>query len=96
MEGNPKLEMDEIMLRFPHLMEQVLQKLDDKGLLKSREAARSLQEFIDAQQYPWLRIVNIPTILRSGSCHFDRAQITNLLSNFEYLLLLCFLTMAAF
>ena len=62
MKGNPNLEMDNIMLRFPHLMEQVLQKLDDKGLLKSREVARSLQEFIDKLQYPWLRIVNIPTI----------------------------------
>ena len=54
------------MLRFPHLIDQVLQKLDDKGLLKSREAARLWQEFIDAQQYPWLRIVNIPTILNLG------------------------------
>ena len=62
-ERKPKIKMDELMLRFPHLMEQVLQKLDDKGLLKSREVARSWQEFIDMQQYPWLRIVNIPTIL---------------------------------
>ena len=62
---NLKLEMNNFVLRFPHLIEQILQKLDNKGLAKSREIARSWQDFIDRKRYSWLRIVNIPTILRT-------------------------------
>ena len=51
------------MLRFPHLPEQILQKLDNESLFKSREVARSWQNLIDKRNYPWLRIVSIPTIL---------------------------------
>ena len=36
----PELEMKNVILKFPHLMEQIIQKLDDKSLVKSREAAR--------------------------------------------------------
>jgi hypothetical protein len=39
--------MDETMKRFPHLMEQIIQKLDDKGLVKSREMSRRLKELVD-------------------------------------------------
>ena len=57
-----KLEMKALMIRFPHLMEQILQKLDNKSLVKSREVAKIWQEFIDETKYPWVRIVKIPTI----------------------------------
>ena len=57
-----KLEMKALMIRFPHLMEQILQKLDNKSLIKSREVAKIWQEFIDKTKYPWVRIVKIPTI----------------------------------
>ena len=44
------------------------------GLLKSRVATRSWQEFIDEGNYPWLRIVNIPRILKySISTYLCRA-----------------------
>ena len=56
--------MDETMQRFPHLIEQIIQKLDDKGLVKSREVSRRLQELVDTKEYPWLRIVKIPTRLK--------------------------------
>ena len=56
--------MDETMKRFPHLMEQIIQKLDDEGLVKSREVSRRLQELVDTKEYPWLRIVKIPTRLK--------------------------------
>ena len=52
------------MLRFPHLSEQIFQKLDDKSLFKCREVQRSWQDIIDNRNYPWLRIVNIPTKLK--------------------------------
>ena len=56
--------MDETMQRFPHLIEQIIQKLDDKGLVKSREVSRRLQELVDTKEYPWLRIVKIPTRMK--------------------------------
>ena len=66
-------EMNEIILRFPHLMEQILQKLDNEGFAKSREVARSLQTFIDTKMYSWLRIVKIPTILNSRNTYLHLA-----------------------
>ena len=66
-------EINEIILRFPHLMEQILQKLDNKGLAKSREVARSLQTFIDTKMYLWLRIVKIPTTLNKGNTYLHIA-----------------------
>ena len=59
-----KLQMKDLLLRFPHLMEQILQKLDNKSLVKSREVTKIWQEFIDETKYPWVRIVKIPTILK--------------------------------
>ena len=52
--------MNELIVRFPHLMKQIIQKMDNKGLTKSRVVARTWQEFIDEGNYPWLRIVKIP------------------------------------
>ena len=66
-------DINEIMLRFPHMMEQLLQKLDYKGLAKSREVSRTWQKFIDRKMYLWLRIVNIPTILSNGNTYLHLA-----------------------
>ena len=64
------------MLRFPHLPEQIFQKLDDESLFKCREVQRSWQNIIDGRNYPWLRIVNIPTKLNGRiSCQFDVVKI---------------------
>ena len=68
-----RFEINKIILRFPHLMEQILQKLDNEGLAKSREVARSLQIFIDAKMYSWLHIVKIPTILNEGNTYLHFA-----------------------
>ena len=59
------------MLRFPHLAEQIFQKLDNEGLAKSREVEQVWQTFIDQRDYSWLRIVNIPNVLPKGNtfCH---------------------------
>ena len=62
------------MLRFPHLPEQIFQKLDNESLFKCREVQRSWQNIIDGRNYPWLRIVNIPTKLngrfKNTSCTY--------------------------
>ena len=55
--------MNEFILRFPHLMKQIIHKMDNRGLSKSRVVARTWKEFIDEGNYPWLRIVKIPTII---------------------------------
>lgn len=54
-------------------MEQILQKLDNEGLAKSREVTRLLQTFIDTKIYPWLRIVKIPTVLNEGNTYLHLA-----------------------
>ena len=65
------------MSRFPHLAEQILQKLDNEGVAKSREVQQVWQTFIDERDYPWLRIVNIPTVLPNTYLHLaaEKGQI---------------------
>ena len=65
--------MNDLIPRFSHLMEQILQKLDDEGLAKSREVARSWQNVIDVKNYPWLCIVKIPTLLNEGNTYLHLA-----------------------
>ena len=56
--------MEVLIIRFPHLAEQLVQKLDNKTLVKIREVRISWKNFIDERNYTWLRTVNIPTILQ--------------------------------
>ena len=65
--------MNELIVRFPHLMRQLFHKMDNKGLAKIREVARTWQKFIDEGSYSWLRIVNIPTILENVHTYLDLA-----------------------
>ena len=67
------MKMHDLMLKFPHLPEQIFQKLNNESLLKCREVAKSWQNIIDGRNYPWLRIVNIPTILKKGSKYLHLA-----------------------
>ena len=80
------LEMDKIMSRFPHLMEEIFHKLDDKGLVKYREVSRRLQEFVDKKEYPWLRIVKIPTRLEKGDSYLHLAAENCQFGTFEWIL----------
>ena len=78
--------MNIIMLRFPHLAEQILQKLDNKGLAKSREVDCFWEKFIDERDYPWLRIVNIPTVLAKGNIYLHLAAEHGRIDPFKMLL----------
>ena len=71
------------MLRFPHVLEQVFQKLDDRSLFKCREVARSWQNIIDGRNYPWLRVVNIPTILKKKDRYLHLAAETGQFEAFK-------------
>ena len=61
------------MLKFPHLQEQIFQKLNDESLFKSRDVGRSWKYLINERNYPWLRVVNIPTILQENNTYLHLA-----------------------
>ena len=65
--------MEEMILRFSHLAEKIFQNLNDEGLAKCRESGSLWQTFIDERNYPWVRIVNIPTILQNGRTYLHLA-----------------------
>ena len=78
--------MEEIILRFPHLAEKIFQKLTNEGLARSREVERLWQKFIDEKNYPWLRIVNIPTILQDRNSYMHLAAQNGQTDMFEMIL----------
>ena len=61
------MKMDTLMLKFPYLSEQIFEKLNNESLFKSREVARSWQNLINGRNYPWLFIVNIPTLQKRNA-----------------------------
>ena len=75
--------MDALKLRFPHLSEQIFQKLDNESLFKSREVARSWVNLIDGRNYSWLRIVNSPTILDKRNTYLHLAAETGQFEAFK-------------
>jgi hypothetical protein len=72
------------MLKFPHLPEQIFQKVDNSSLFKCREVARLWQNIIDERNYPWLRIVNIPkTIFKKRHKYLHLAAETGQIQAFK-------------
>ena len=77
------MEIQDLMLRCPHLPERIFQKLEYKSLFKCREVARSWQNIIDRRNYPWLGIVNIPTILKERNSYLHLAAETGQIEAFK-------------
>ena len=77
--------MEQIILRFPHVLEIIFEKLDNKSLACCREVAKSWQKFIDERRYAWIRIVKIPTILQRGKTYLHLAAETGQTEIFELL-----------
>ena len=75
-----------VLHRFPHLAEKILQKVDNQGLAKSREVDQVWQIFIDERDYPWLCIVNIPTVLAKGKMYLHLAAEHGQIEAFEMVL----------
>ena len=75
--------MQDLMLKFPHLPEKILQKLDSESLFKCREVSRPWQNIIDGRNYPWLRTVNIPTILKERNSYLHLASATGQIEAFK-------------
>ena len=78
--------MRDLILRFPHVAEQIFQQLDNKSLAKCRNVERLWQKFIDERNYPWLRIVNIPTILHYRNTYMHLAAQCSQTDMFEIIL----------
>ena len=63
------MKIQELILRFP----QIFQKLNNESLSKCREVTTSWKNFIGGRNYPWLRMVNIPTMLKKGNIYLHLA-----------------------
>ena len=57
--------MENLVLRFPHIGLQIFEQLDDDSLTNCGKVSKSLQKFIDDHHLVWIRIVKIPTLLRT-------------------------------
>ena len=77
------VKLQDLMHRFPHLPEKIFQKLDSKNLFKSREVERTWKNTIDGRDYAWLRIVNIPTILKKRNSYLHLAAETGQIEAFK-------------
>ena len=47
--------LDEMMLRFPHLVQDVFEELDNKSLTNCRNVSRACCDFIDNEKFYWVR-----------------------------------------
>ena len=77
------MKMDNLILKCPHLPEQIFQKLDNSSLFKCREVLKSWKTLIDGKNYPWLRVVNIPTILKKKDRYLHLAAETGQFEAFK-------------
>ena len=77
------MKMDDLILKCPHLPEQIFQKLDNSSLFKCREVLKSWKNLIDGKNYPWLRVVNIPTILKKKDRYLHLAAETGQIEAFK-------------
>ena len=79
----PSKNMQDLVLKFPHLPKQIFQKLDNENLFKCREVSKSWQDIIDERKYPWLRIVTIPTIFNEGITYLHLAAAVGQIEAFK-------------
>ena len=49
--------MEEVILRFPHLGQQIFESLNDASLQRNKRVKRSWCYFIDNQKTSWIRII---------------------------------------
>ena len=83
------------------MAQEIFEKLDNKSLTKCREVSKLWKDFIDERNYPWIRIVKIPTIQTgSGNTFLHLSAKTGQIEMFETLFselelvktICCFLT----
>ena len=57
--------MEEVILRFPHLSENIFSSLDNKSLADCKEVSKSWYFYLDGQKFLHLRINN--KVIYSGA-----------------------------
>ena len=77
------MKIQDLIIRFPHLPENIFQKLGSESLFKIREVTRCWQNIIDGRNYPWLCIVNVPTILKERNSYLHLASKTGQIEAFK-------------
>ena len=50
--------MADLILRFPHIAERILDELNNGDIAKCRKLSKSMRQFIDMQKLPWIRMIN--------------------------------------
>ena len=50
--------MADLILRFPHIVERILDELNNGDLVNCRKLSKSLRKFIDMQKLPWIRMIH--------------------------------------
>ena len=77
------MKIQVLLPKFPHLPEKIFKKLNRESLFKCRQVARSWKNIVDGRNYQWLRIVNIPTILKERNTYIHLAAQTGPIQAFK-------------
>ena len=78
--------MENFILIYPQIIQQIFEQLDSKNLVNCREVAKSWQDHIDNQNLTWIRIVEIPTVLQHEDTYLHVAAKTGQTEIFEMIL----------
>ena len=71
--GNIKTTfLDEMMLRFPKIVQGVFQELDHKSLTNCRNVSRACCDFIDNEKFYWLRKIQNCVSTSEFEIYFER------------------------
>jgi len=69
--------MNELMLRFPHIPEQIFEELDFKNLTNLRLVSKSWKQFIDEREHRWYPFKNMIVLLKPKSTENLFRDVTN-------------------
>ena len=64
--------LDEIMLRFPHLVQDVFVELDNKSLANCRKVSRAFFDFIDDEKLFWVRKIQNYVCMKKFQQHWKK------------------------
>ena len=78
--------MEDVLLRFPHISGQILEKLDNESLTKCREVSRIWKKVIDEKKIPWIRIIDLPKVNLYGNTYLHIAAKNGQTDMFEEIL----------
>ena len=70
------MDIEDLIERFPHIVENIFENLDNKSLANCRGISKSWQEFIDNRNLPWKRIMKIEKLHRWGNTNLHVAAKT--------------------